>query len=73
MSVLTESEEIAIQNQFQELLHICTFIRSDEDRNLIRKAFDLAYEAHSNMRRKAGEPFIIHPLDRKSTRLNSSH
>jgi GTP pyrophosphokinase len=62
MAVLTGAEEIAIQDQFQELLHICTFIRSDEDRNLIRKAFDVAYEAHCNMRRKSGEPYIIHPM-----------
>ena len=62
MPVLTTSEEIAIQKQFQELLHACTFIRSDEDRNLIRKAFDLAYEAHCEMRRKSGEPYIIHPI-----------
>jgi len=62
MSVLTEAEEISIQNQFQELLHVCTFIRSAEDRNLIRKAFDLSHEAHSEMRRKSGEPYIVHPL-----------
>ena len=62
MSVLTEAEEIAIQNQFQELLYACSFIRSDEDRNLIRKAFDLSFEAHRNMRRKSGEPYIVHPL-----------
>jgi len=62
MPVLTTAEEIAIQNQFQELLHLCTFIRSDEDRNLIRKAFDLAHEAHGDMRRKSGEPYIIHPM-----------
>jgi len=62
MPVLTQTEDIAIQNQFQELLHVCLFIRSDEDRNMIRKAFDLSYEAHREMRRKAGEPYIIHPL-----------
>ena len=62
MSVLTETEDIAIQNQFQDLLYACEFIRSDEDRNLIRKAFDLSYEAHRNMRRKTGEPYIVHPL-----------
>ena len=62
MGVLTETEEIAIENQFQDLLHICTFIRSDEDRNLIRKAFDLSHVAHGNMRRKSGEPYIVHPL-----------
>ena len=62
MSVLTEHEEINIENLFQELLHVCTFIRSDEDRNLIRKAFDLSHKAHGYMRRKSGEPYIIHPI-----------
>ena len=62
MSVLTQTEETGIQKQFQELLHACTFIRSDEDRDLIRKAFDLAHEAHGNMRRKSGEPYVIHPM-----------
>jgi len=62
MSVLTKAEETTIQNQFQKLLHVCMFIRSDEDRNLIRKAFDLSYEAHREMRRKSGEPYIVHPL-----------
>ena len=54
--------DLAIKNQFLELMHACTFIRSDEDRNLIRKAFDLAREAHIDMHRKAGDPYIIHPL-----------
>ncbi|MDR0714783.1 MAG: RelA/SpoT family protein [Bacteroidales bacterium] len=62
MSVLTVAEEIAIQNQFQELLHVSAFIRSGKERETIRNAFDLANEAHSNMRRKSGEPYIIHPL-----------
>ena len=62
MSVLTEAEEIFIENMFQDLLHVCTFIRTDEDRNLIRKAFDLAHKAHGYMRRKSGEPYIIHPI-----------
>ena len=54
--------DIAIKNQFLELIHASTFIRSSEDRNLIRKAFDLAREAHIDMHRKAGDPYIIHPL-----------
>jgi GTP pyrophosphokinase len=63
MSVLTVAEDIAIQDQFQELLHIASSsIHSEADRNMIRKAFDLAHEAHSNMRRKSGEPYIIHPV-----------
>src|ERR1035437_4513106 len=32
------------------------------DRELIRKAFELAVEAHKDMRRKTGEPYIYHPI-----------
>ena len=32
------------------------------DKLQIRKAFDIAVEAHSQMRRKSGEPYIVHPL-----------
>jgi GTP pyrophosphokinase len=28
----------------------------------VRKAFNLALEAHKNMRRKSGEPYIFHPI-----------
>jgi len=34
-----------------------------EERKTIRKAFLLAENAHHNMRRKSGEPYIYHPLD----------
>ena len=34
-----------------------------EDKELIRKAFDVALEAHKGMRRKSGEPYIFHPLE----------
>lgn len=36
-------------------------VTEDEMTN-IRKAFDLAYEAHSDQKRKTGEPYIIHPI-----------
>lgn len=32
------------------------------EKKTIRRAFDMAYEAHSSMRRKSGEPYILHPL-----------
>jgi GTP pyrophosphokinase len=32
------------------------------DREMIEKAFRVANEAHWNMRRKSGEPYVIHPL-----------
>lgn len=36
--------------------------RSREDTSMIRKAFDVAVEAHKDMRRKSGEPYIYHPI-----------
>lgn len=34
-----------------------------KDKEQIRKAFDVALEAHKDMRRKSGEPYIFHPLE----------
>lgn len=36
--------------------------KQDEDRKLVRKAFNMAVEAHKDMRRQSGEPYIYHPL-----------
>jgi GTP diphosphokinase / guanosine-3',5'-bis(diphosphate) 3'-diphosphatase len=36
--------------------------KSTEDKKLVRKAFYMAVEAHKDMRRKSGEPYIYHPL-----------
>lgn len=33
------------------------------DRKLIRKAFEMAREAHASQKRKSGEPYILHPLE----------
>lgn len=32
------------------------------DKELVRRAFEMAAEAHKTMRRKSGEPYILHPL-----------
>ncbi len=34
-----------------------------EDRDMIRRAYELGYFAHRNQRRKSGEPYFIHPLE----------
>jgi len=36
--------------------------KSQEDKDLVRKAFKVATDAHKDMRRKSGEPYIYHPL-----------
>ncbi|HQF18073.1 MAG TPA: RelA/SpoT family protein [Bacteroidales bacterium] len=37
--------------------------QAKEDLALIRKAFEVALDAHKDMRRKSGEPYIYHPLE----------
>src|SRR6195952_3524227 len=32
------------------------------DKELLRSAFEIAVDAHKTMRRKSGEPYILHPL-----------
>ncbi|HNX06307.1 MAG TPA: RelA/SpoT family protein [Bacteroidales bacterium] len=58
---LTEKKEIL--NRYRNLLRVCKPKTSQKDKLLIRKAFDLAVEAHKDMRRKSGEPYIYHPID----------
>ncbi len=56
-----EKERIEILNAFKGLLRT-TKDRTRENTKLIRKAFDVAVEAHKDMRRKSGEPYIYHPI-----------
>jgi GTP pyrophosphokinase len=56
-----EQERKEILNAFRGLLR-ATKNRSREDTRMIRKAFDVAVEAHKDMRRKSGEPYIYHPI-----------
>jgi GTP diphosphokinase / guanosine-3',5'-bis(diphosphate) 3'-diphosphatase len=62
MKIQTEEEIRDINARFNDLLSYCTHITEPEDIKLIHKAFHLANEAHGNMRRKSGEPYIIHPI-----------
>lgn len=56
-----EKERKEILNAFRGLLRTVKN-RSREDSKMIRKAFDVAVEAHKDMRRKSGEPYIYHPI-----------
>ena len=55
-----ESKDIA--QAYKELLRVSYQALSDEDKKLIRKAFDMAVDAHKEQRRKSGEPYIFHPI-----------
>jgi len=63
MSELTPDELSHIESQYQEILNLCPRCRTDEDKQLVRKAFDLAVEAHKDARRRSGEPYIYHPIE----------
>lgn len=56
-----ELERKEILNAFKGLLR-ATKDRSRENTKLIRKAFDVAVDAHKDIRRKSGEPYIYHPI-----------
>ncbi|WP_315061475.1 RelA/SpoT family protein [Capnocytophaga leadbetteri] len=58
----TEEEIKAIAREYKELLRISYQTLTDEDKKVIRLAFDTAVNAHKNQRRKSGEPYIFHPI-----------
>jgi GTP diphosphokinase / guanosine-3',5'-bis(diphosphate) 3'-diphosphatase len=57
-----EEENKEIANRYKDLLKGTYQTLSIKDKQLIRKAFDLALEAHNEQRRKTGEPYIYHPI-----------
>lgn len=57
-----EQENKEISNRYKNLLQGTYEKLSNKDLILIRKAFDLALDAHKNQRRKSGEPYIFHPI-----------
>ncbi len=57
-----EKENKAIAHEYKELLRISYQTLTEDDKKLIRKAFDYAVEAHKEQRRKSGEAYIFHPI-----------
>ena len=57
-----EQEKKEILNRYKSLLRTCADKTDKVDKKNIRKAFDIAVEAHKEMRRQSGEPYIYHPI-----------
>jgi len=57
-----EKENKAIAQEYKELLRISYQTLTPEDKKLIRKAFDVAMDAHKGQRRKSGEAYFFHPI-----------
>jgi guanosine-3',5'-bis(diphosphate) 3'-pyrophosphohydrolase len=60
--IFDEEDKNRIQSEYESLVNNLVRCRKPGDRELIDKAFRLANEGHWNMRRKSGEPYIIHPI-----------
>ncbi|GAA0742591.1 RelA/SpoT family protein [Gaetbulibacter jejuensis] len=57
-----EKENAAIAKAYKELLKVSYQTLTNDDKKLIRHAFDVAVDAHKDQRRKSGEAYIFHPI-----------
>jgi GTP diphosphokinase / guanosine-3',5'-bis(diphosphate) 3'-diphosphatase len=60
--IFDEEDIKRIQSEYDSLINNLLRCNNPGDRELIEKAFRIANESHWNMRRKSGEPYIIHPI-----------
>ncbi len=57
-----EQEKKEILRHYRSLLKALRPKLKKEDKQLVRIAFEMSVNAHKTMRRKSGEPYILHPL-----------
>jgi GTP diphosphokinase / guanosine-3',5'-bis(diphosphate) 3'-diphosphatase len=57
-----EEEKKEILRHYRNLLRMLKPKLKPGDKEMLRTAFEMAAEAHKTMRRKSGEPYILHPL-----------
>ncbi len=62
MQIDLEAEKKEILNRYKNLIKACKRRLEKGDKEIIRKAFEVSVEAHKEMRRKSGEPYIYHPI-----------
>ncbi len=57
-----EQEKKTILKEYRALLRSLRKNASLQEKKMVRKAFELAMESHKDMRRKSGEPYVLHPI-----------
>lgn len=62
LNIDPEMEKKEILASYRSLLRVSKYSKTPDDKKQIRKAFDIALDAHKDMRRKSGEPYIYHPI-----------
>lgn len=58
-----EQEQKEVSNRFKSLMRAMKDRVDSEDKKMISDAFNLAKDAHADVRRKSGEPYILHPIE----------
>jgi len=59
---IMEDEKKDILAAFQDLLEVCRPNMKEGDEQIIQRAFEMADKAHHGVKRKSGEPYILHPI-----------
>ncbi|HWB64586.1 MAG TPA: HD domain-containing protein, partial [Chitinophagales bacterium] len=57
-----DNDKKVILKEYRALLRALRKNVSHQEKKLIRRAFELAADSHKDMRRKSGEPYVLHPL-----------
>jgi GTP pyrophosphokinase len=55
-------EKKTILKEYRSLLRSFRKNVTPQEKKLVRQAFELAMESHKDMRRKSGEPYVLHPI-----------
>ncbi len=63
-SEFTKDDYRLIDKEYASLMDVArTRCRNEEQVATVQKAFEFANQAHKNVRRRSGEPYIIHPIE----------
>ncbi|MCB0409699.1 MAG: RelA/SpoT family protein, partial [Flavobacteriales bacterium] len=63
MKIDLEKEKEEIEKAYADMLAASKYCKTDaETLKRVRKAFDVAHDAHKDVRRKSGEAYIFHPI-----------
>ena len=62
VSIDLQAENKEIVSRYRKLVKSVRPLMKDNDHKQVRLAFNTALEAHKEMRRKSGEPYIFHPI-----------
>jgi GTP diphosphokinase / guanosine-3',5'-bis(diphosphate) 3'-diphosphatase len=60
--IAVQEEKREIVRRYRKLLRLSKPFLKGDDAKQIKKAFFMSLDAHKNMRRRSGEPYIFHPL-----------